>query len=55
MNLKKGEGGLTKNSAIMIDQIRAIDNRRFIQKIGQLPPEVLAKVEENIRLVLDLN
>ncbi|MFK7932030.1 MAG: type II toxin-antitoxin system PemK/MazF family toxin [Saprospiraceae bacterium] len=37
VNLDKGEGGLTMDSAIMIDQLRAIDNKRLVEYIGQLP------------------
>ena len=29
VHLKKGEAGLNQNSDILIDQVRAIDNRRF--------------------------
>jgi len=39
----------------MIDQLRAIDNRRLIKKVGELPEELAEKVEENIKIVLDIN
>jgi len=38
----------------MIDQIRAIDNKRLTKKIGILPDEVADLVKENISIVLDL-
>lgn len=41
-------------SDILIDQIRAIDNQRFLQKIGMLPPHLAEKVRENIQIVLNL-
>ncbi|HBB92042.1 MAG: taxon MazF [Bacteroidetes bacterium GWF2_49_14] len=47
-----GDTGLP--SDIMIDQLRAIDNRRFIKKIGTLQPAQAEKVKENLRIVLDL-
>ena len=55
VNLKQGQAGLKKESAIMIDQIRAIDNKRFLQKIGELPKTLIPKVEENIKIVLDIS
>jgi mRNA interferase MazF len=39
----------------MIDQIRAIDNKRLISKIGTLPPVLIEKVRENISIILDLD
>jgi mRNA-degrading endonuclease toxin of MazEF toxin-antitoxin module len=37
----------------MIDQIRAIDNSRFVKKIGFVAPEMKLKIQENIKNVLD--
>ena|SRR3989338_6031569 len=53
--LKAGEAGLTKDSDIMIDQIRAIDNTRFKKELGKLSPTRLSEVEEKIKNVLDLD
>jgi mRNA interferase MazF len=39
----------------MMDQMRAIDNKRLIKKIGNLPSELVEKVKENMRIVLDLD
>ena len=39
----------------MIDQIRAIDNRRLTTKVGELPRDLQLKVKENIKIVLDLD
>ena len=39
---------------IMIDQIRAIDNRRLVKKLGELPDNLIARVKENIQICLDL-
>lgn len=38
----------------MIDQVRAIDNRRLVRKIGSMPHNLSEKVKENLRIVLDL-
>ncbi|MCA1806458.1 MAG: type II toxin-antitoxin system PemK/MazF family toxin [Actinobacteria bacterium] len=38
----------------MIGQIRAIDNKRLIKRIGVLPDELIEIIKENIQIVLDL-
>lgn len=55
VHLKKKEAGLDKDSDVMIDQIRAIDNRRFKKEIGKLPSWQFEEIEENLRIVLDLS
>src|SRR5437868_4178563 len=52
VHLKKEQ--LHKSSDILVDQIRAIDNRRLIKKIGQLNKEQKEKLNENLKIVLDL-
>jgi len=54
VHLKKGTGSLLEHCDVMIDQIRAIDNKRLIKKIGNLPADLSEKVKENIKVVLDL-
>jgi mRNA interferase MazF len=55
VHLEKGMANLQKDCDIMIDQLRAIDNRRLIKKLGDLPDSLTKKVNENILIVLDLN
>ena len=38
----------------MIDQLRAIDNKRLIKKMGELPDNISELAKENIRIVLNL-
>ncbi len=54
VHLKKGISNIKDNCDIMIDQIRAIDNKRLIKRIGILPDNIKEKVKENILTVLDL-
>ncbi|MBK8806566.1 MAG: type II toxin-antitoxin system PemK/MazF family toxin [Bacteroidales bacterium] len=54
VHLKKGMANLSENCDIMIDQIRAIDNKRLIKRIGDLPSTLIDKVKENIMITLDL-
>ncbi|MCX6254883.1 MAG: type II toxin-antitoxin system PemK/MazF family toxin [Bacteroidia bacterium] len=55
VNIKKGIANLLVESDIMIDQIRTIDNRRLVNKVGELTKELQTKVKENIKIILDLN
>ena len=52
VHLKKDQ--LNKLSDILVDQIRAIDNKRLLKKLGQLTKEQREKLKENIKVVLDL-
>ena len=54
VHLKKGTANLQQACDIMIDQIRAIDNKRLTKRLGVLPDELLDLVKENIQIVLDL-
>ncbi len=55
VHLKKGEAGLNKDSDILVDQIRAIDNYRFKKKLGVLKNQSKLKLLENLKIILDLN
>jgi mRNA interferase MazF len=37
-----GTGGLTKDSKLMLDQIRSLDKRRLVKKLGNLDKETIA-------------
>lgn len=54
VHIKKGTAKVKESCDVMIDQLRAIDNKRLIKKIGDLPMELAEKVKENIKIVLDL-
>ena len=54
VHLKKGMVNLHENCDIMIDQIRAIDNKRLIKKVGNLPTDLIEKIKENISIIIDL-
>jgi mRNA interferase MazF len=52
--LKKGLAGLHEDCDIMMDQIRAIDNKRLVKKIGNLPSQTIHQVKENILIMFDI-
>ena len=55
VHLKKGACGLNEPCDIMIDQTRAIDNKRLIKKIGAAPPEIILKIRANLKIIFDLD
>ena len=55
IHLKKGTANLQQACDIMIDQVRAIDNKRLIKRIGKIPPELVDKVKENLQIIMDLD
>lgn len=52
--LKKGTANVKVDCDVMTDQLRAIDNRRLIRRVGVVPKEISNKVKENLRIILDL-
>jgi mRNA interferase MazF len=48
------EGGLTKQSYVLCDQIRTVSKRRLVSRGGAVIPETMAAIESNLRIVLDL-
>lgn len=54
IHLKKGDAGVIDECDIMVDQVRAIDNKRFIKKIGTLPRAIADQLKDNLKIVLDL-
>lgn len=55
VHLKKGMAGLKKDCDILVDQLRAIDNKRLREKSGSLPPTVSEILKENLTIILDLD
>ena len=53
VHIKKGQARLQQDSDVMIDQIRAIDNKRLAKRIGVLPKNLIEIVKENISIVLE--
>jgi mRNA interferase MazF len=53
VHLRKGEAGLVDKSDIMVDQIRAIDNRRFLKRLGVIGRWSQKKLSENVLIVLN--
>ena len=54
VHIRKSTSNLNENCDIMIDQVRAIDNKRLIKKIGELEDHLSKQVIENLLIILDL-
>jgi mRNA interferase MazF len=54
VHIKKGTANLNENCDIIIDQVRAIDNKKLIKKIGNLPDNLSKLVTENLAIIMDL-
>ena len=52
VHLKKSQ--FDQISDVLIDQIRAIDNKRLIQRIGKLNQDQIQLLKKNLMIVLDL-
>lgn len=46
--------GLPKDSAVNVSQIVTLDRSFFVERIGRVPPPVMARVDARLRLVLEL-
>ncbi len=52
VSVPAGNTGLQKDSVILAEQIRTLDKRRLRERIGSLPPEIMEKVSEALRISL---
>ena len=55
VHIEKSTFGLQEKSDIMIDQMRAIDNKRLLSKIGEVDKLLKKKIKDNLKIVLDLH
>ena len=54
VHLSRNQAGLDKDSDVMIDQLRAIDNRRLIKPLGSVSEPIMQQVSENLAIILDI-
>ncbi|MHB8845958.1 MAG: type II toxin-antitoxin system PemK/MazF family toxin [Nitrospirota bacterium] len=52
--LNAGEGGLPKDSIILLNQIRTIDKKRLGRKLGAVSSDTMRKVERAIAISLGM-
>ena len=52
--LKKGQGGVPRDSDLLLGQVIAVANESFRQEIGALPNPLMEELENRIRIILAL-
>ncbi len=53
VTVPKGVSGMGRPSDILVDQIKAIDNRRLRRLLGPLPDPYLTELRQKVMLILD--
>ena len=54
VRLPKGIAGNDQTCEVMVDQSRAIDNRRLTRQLAKLPPKILDEVKSKLRSLAEL-
>jgi len=54
VSLRRGEGGATKDSVVLLNQIRTIDKRRIVRRLGAVHVETMQRVDRAIQISLGL-
>jgi mRNA interferase MazF len=55
INIIPGVANFQMCCDIMVDQIRAIDNKSLIRRVGRLPEELIEQLKKNIKIIFDLS
>lgn len=54
LRVRKGQGGLVRDSDLLLGQLIAVANESFRREIGTLPDPLMEEVENRIRIILSL-
>ena len=54
LRIEKGQGGVARDSDLLLGQLIAVANESFRQELGMLPATSMDEVERRIRIVLSL-
>ena len=52
--VRRGEGGLEKDSLVLLNQIRTVDKQRLVQKLGTFRQETMERVAQAMAISLGL-
>ena len=47
--------GLSKNSVVLLEQVRTIDKRRLKEKMGELPPDAMSHIDSALSISFGLS
>ncbi len=54
VRMRPEDSGLVKTSEILVDQLRAIDNRRFVKFLGCIPENTMERLTDRLAKILDI-
>ncbi|OGP53389.1 MAG: hypothetical protein A2X89_06135 [Deltaproteobacteria bacterium GWD2_55_8] len=54
LRIRKGQGGLARESDLLLGQLIAVANEYFRQEIGALPAPLMDELENRVRIILGL-
>lgn len=54
LRIRKGQGGLARESDLLLGQLIAVANESFRQEIGVLPAPLMDELEKRVRIILGL-
>ncbi len=54
IGLKAGQAGLTKDSVVLLEQIRTLDKNRLRERAGQIPKDVQEQVNEALGISIGI-
>ncbi|HBA38282.1 MAG: hypothetical protein A2W66_10330 [Deltaproteobacteria bacterium RIFCSPLOWO2_02_56_12] len=54
LRIRKGQGGLARESDLLLGQLIAVANESFRQEIGALPAPLMDELENRVRIILGL-
>lgn len=54
LRIEKDQGGLARDSDLLLGQLIAVANESFRQEIGVLPDDLMDEVEKRVRIILGL-
>lgn len=53
--LRRGRSGLPRDSVVNVSQVITLDRGMLGQRLRRLPPSTMERIDEGLRLVLDLD
>lgn len=54
LRIEKDQGGLARDSDLLLGQLIAVANESFRQEIGALPDDLMDEMEKRVRIILGL-
>jgi mRNA interferase MazF len=52
--IRANEGGLSQDSIILLNQIRSMDKKRLVQRVGKVKKETMEKINHGLKISLGL-